>query len=100
MGEGSRKRRKHEVAYPQKRKASHCRSCHDWTKHKQEDLNNIMVTLKVAEGRVPTKNLRDQIRQLVFPAVELFFCLVLRRLASPVLLTCTRCMDTWGIIDK
>lgn len=76
MGDCRIERGQHEVSYTEEAQTSDCIGRIVGAQDQQEDLDDVMVALEVAQKRVSAEDLDDDVRQLLLPAVELLvrFC--------------------------
>lgn len=61
MGNGCVERRKHEIADAQQRQTGHSRHSQIGAEHQQEDLDDVMVALEVAQAGMAAQDLGNDI---------------------------------------
>lgn len=71
LGNGRVERGQHEVADAEEAQAGDGCGCFLRAQDKQEDLDDVVVALEVAQAWVSAEDIQYDIGQLLFPAVEL-----------------------------
>lgn len=72
LGDGRLKRGEHEVADAQKAQACDCCWGIVGAEDEEEDLDDVMVALEVAQRGVSSQDIKNDIGELFLPALELF----------------------------
>jgi hypothetical protein len=75
LGEGRLERRQHEIANAEEAQAGDCSGSMLGAEHEQEDLDDVVVTLEVAQRGVTAQDVEDDAGELLLPAVELLLWL-------------------------
>lgn len=71
LGYGGVERGQHEVTDTEQTETGYCRRCILHTEDEQEDLDDVVVALKVAQRRVAAEHIDYYIRKLFLPAFQL-----------------------------
>jgi hypothetical protein len=71
LGYGRLERGQHEVADAEKAQAGDRGRCLVWAENEQEDLDDVVVALEVAQRGMPPEHVEDHIGELFLAVVQL-----------------------------
>lgn len=99
LGDGRVERREHKVAYAEKAQSCDSGGSLVGTQHQQEDLNDVMVALEVAQGGVAAQDLDNDVGEVLLALIELLLPLYLDQQSSPRQ-PCMHWRTVFRVVDK